>query len=428
MEETIKSWTCHVCTVVHDGKNQQLFLACELCGTPRTVTSKQIPSHAQPTAVKQSTIPPPRSNETKLETTPGPLKSSRPKNKKATTTSASPWGSLRPPLEEDVVGPRKRRKGLDGPPPLLDYLMVLDFEWTADNRRRMEPVAEITQFPSVLMKLFEGKEAATRYANSKKKNDENDGDTSQGTTRIELPPDLTRPTADKIRHDALAVAAFDSFVRPTLNPRLTPFSIDLTAITQDDVDRAPTIDQVIKDYTRWLYQLRLVDEVGKRIGNWCFATWGDGDIMSTLLQDLNYKNLHLPPCFDRWINLKSDSIFTKHYHREPRGGLRRCVESVGAQWEGRAHNGLVDSINTAKIVRHMAQTGFRFSRSTRGLDQEGRPFGQKAQKEQSPTVDSRETRKSTARTKPNGDGDLSRPGFQPGRKEGHAMLDRPSQL
>ena len=91
--------------------------------------------------------------------------------------------------------------------------------------------------------------------------------------------------------------------------------------------------------------------------------------------ELHHKSIDLPPCFDRWINLKDDSVFQKHYHREPRGGLRTCVESVGAKWEGRAHNGLVDSINTAKIVRDMVRTGFRFTRSTRGLDRNGVPFG-----------------------------------------------------
>ena len=31
---------------------------------------------------------------------------------------------------------------------------------------------------------------------------------------------------------AASVGSFDSFVRPTFNPKLTPFSIELTAITQ----------------------------------------------------------------------------------------------------------------------------------------------------------------------------------------------------
>ena len=137
----------------------------------------------------------------------------------------------------------------------------------------------------------------------------------------------------------------------------------------------------------WLQSLGLVNDAGEHVQgveegkHWCFVTWGDVDIMTTLRLELEHKSIRLPPCFDRWINLKSDSIFRKHYGREPRGGLRTCVESVGAQWHGRAHNGLVDSFNTAKIVRHMVQTGFLFTRPTRGLDKEGRPFGQKKKEE-----------------------------------------------
>lgn len=92
--------------------------------------------------------------------------------------------------------------------------------------------------------------------------------------------------------------------------------------------------------------------------------------------ELQHKSIDRPPCFDRWINLKDDAVYRRHYHREPRGGLRACVESTGAAWEGRAHNGLADSINTAKIVRDMVRTGFRFTRSTRGLGRDGVPFGQ----------------------------------------------------
>ena len=72
---------------------------------------------------------------------------------------------------------------------------------------------------------------------------------------------------------------------------------------------------------------------------------------------------------------KDDSIFKRHYRVKIRGGLRACVKSVGEKWEGRAHNGLIDSINTAKIVRNMVQSGFCFTMTTRGLDNNGIPFG-----------------------------------------------------
>lgn len=68
--------------------------------------------------------------------------------------------------------------------------------------------------------------------------------------------------------------------------------------------------------------------------------------------------------------------------REPKGGLRACVERCGLQFVGRAHSGLVDSRNTAKIVLQMLQQGFRFERTTRGFAPDGTAWGSKKAKVQ----------------------------------------------
>ena len=344
------SWTCSCCTLEHIGASKQMYLACEVCGATRTDMES---SHKKQKANSVESL----NGEASA--------SSRTSTHSAQTKSSNSWGSLRPPSEKDVRGPRKRQKALDAPPPLLDYLVVLDFEWTADDKRQMKPVAEITQFPSVLLKIVEKTKGVPL-------------EVPKQNTNVPLPSSLTLPSSNGyLRQDALAVSAFDTFVRPTLNPVLTEFSIGLTAITQEQVNSAPEIKQALCEYVQWLKSLDLVDENGFRKGNWFFATWGDVDVMHTLRLELEYKSLKVPPCFDRWINLKSDSVFKKHYNREPRGGLRACVESTGATWEGRAHNGLVDSFNTAKIVRHMVQTGFRFTRPTRGFGKDMVPFGLK---------------------------------------------------
>eukprot|EP00978_Attheya_sp_CCMP212_P044553 scaffold314216_cov47-Attheya_sp.AAC.1 len=352
------SWTCGTCTFQHTGEVKLLFLTCEMCGACRQADTRS----------NDDTIP----NTSKKETpaASGPVRK-RIQERLPSSISCPPsakqgWGSLRAPLDLDIRGSQKRRKALDKTPPMMDFIIVLDFEWTADNRRKMEPIAEITQFPSVAMKLF-------------KRRDENNKSSSpllEHKSPVLLPLDLTIPLFPTPTQDMCAISAFDTFVQPTLNPRLTNFSMELTEITQQDVDNAPRIATALQLYMQWLESLQLVDPDGNRQGNWCFATWGDVDIMQTLRQELQYKSIPLPKCFDRWINLKDDSIFKKHYGREPRGGLRTCVESVHATWEGRAHNGLVDSFNTAKIVRHMVQTGFHFTRATRGLNKDGVPFGQ----------------------------------------------------
>ena len=53
------------------------------------------------------------------------------------------WGSLRPPKLADVKGRGGESKAFAAPPPVLSFLVVLDFEWTADNRKKMEPYVTI---------------------------------------------------------------------------------------------------------------------------------------------------------------------------------------------------------------------------------------------------------------------------------------------
>jgi len=205
------------------------------------------------------------------------------------------WGFLQPPSLRDIRGRGGATKGLSAPPPPLTHLVVLDFEWTADDRRKMEPCSEITQFPSVLVRL--------------------DG------------------------HASVATDQFDTFVRPVYNPQLTPFAVGLTAITQADVDAAPTLVEVLPRYLEWLRGHGLVDAAGRRLGSWCVCTWSDADIGGQLSSECRHKDIAMPACFDAWVDLKL--LYRRHYRTAPSGGLRACVERLGLTFEGRAHNGLV---------------------------------------------------------------------------------------
>jgi inhibitor of KinA sporulation pathway (predicted exonuclease) len=362
----VSVWVCAVCTLQHHGEGMRHFLVCSMCGAERK--SKKIAARASalmPAAASPQPVPPPQ---------PAVLHHHNQLPHKKVTTTAASWGGLQPPSHRDIVGPRKRRRALDAPPLVMDHLLVLDFEWTADNTKKMLPLPEITQFPTVAMRLVQNRRGEHSSSSSSSSSSPSPSPSSPLSS-----PSLSsslRPIS-WVHRDMEVFASFDTFVRPTLNPTLSRFAVELTAITQQQVDAAPKIEQVLPQYMRWLEQLGLVDEDGNRTGHWAIVTWGDGDVMTVLRQELEYKGLQLPACFDHWVNLKDDSCFKKHFGREPRGGLRSCVESVGAEWTGRAHNGMVDSINTAKIVRKMVQTGFKFTRATRGIGRDGQPFGAK---------------------------------------------------
>ena len=164
------------------------------------------------------------------------------------------WGSLRPPSAKDLKG-RGGAKGFSAPLPPLTHLCVLDFEWTCSDRKKMEPCAEITQFPTVLVRL--------------------DG------------------------RNTCVLDEFDTFVRPQFNPILSTFATQLTGITQSDVDAAPPLHGALIEYLQWLQSHGLVDGDGNRTGSWCFCTWSDADIGSTFTTECRHKGEPVPGCVCR---------------------------------------------------------------------------------------------------------------------------------
>ena len=109
-------------------------------------------------------------------------------------------------------------------------------------------------------------------------------------------------------------------------------------------------------------------------------TWSDADLMSVLEPQLSRLGVPMPRYFGGWINLKLS--FKSHFKEEPQGGLQKCIERQGLTFTGRAHSGLVDSVNTAALAMLMVRQGFRFVRTTRSFapDGEARPGSRKAPK------------------------------------------------
>jgi len=85
------NWTCGKCTFLNEEEAAQ-FLACSICGCAREEDARGAPAAAEAAA---------------------------PRSKRS-------WGSLQPPTPKDITGPRKLRKALDAPPPVFEYLVVLE--------------------------------------------------------------------------------------------------------------------------------------------------------------------------------------------------------------------------------------------------------------------------------------------------------------
>ncbi|KAL0413454.1 UNVERIFIED_CONTAM: ERI1 exoribonuclease 2 [Sesamum radiatum] len=147
-------------------------------------------------------------------------------------------------------------------------------------------------------------------------------------------------------------ACFQTYVRPTCNQHLSDFCKDLTGIQQIQVDRGVTLSEALLRHDKWL------EKKGIKDANFAVVTWSDWDCRVMLESECRYKNIRKPPYFNRWINLR---VPFHEVFGEARCNLREAVEKAGLAWEGRAHCGLDDAKNTARLLALIMHKGFKFS-------------------------------------------------------------------
>ncbi|KNA25105.1 hypothetical protein SOVF_009140 [Spinacia oleracea] len=187
----------------------------------------------------------------------------------------------------------------------FQYFVVIDFEATCDKERNPHP-QEIIEFPSVLV-------------NSR-------------TGQLE--------------------GCFQMYVRPTHHNLLSDFCKSLTGIQQSQVDKGVLLSDALLMHDKWL------EDKGIKNTNFAVVTWSDWDCRVMLESECRFKRIRKPLYFNRWINLKIP--FNKIFG-SGRRNLKQAVELAGLTWEGRAHCGLDDAKNTANLLSHLMQLGFKLS-------------------------------------------------------------------
>lgn len=187
----------------------------------------------------------------------------------------------------------------------FQYFVVIDFEATCDKERNPHP-QEIIEFPSVIV--------------------------SSMTGQLE--------------------ACFQTYVRPTCNELLSDFCKDLTGIQQIQVDRGVTLGEALLRHDKWL------EKKGIKHANFAVVTWSNWDCRVMLESECRYKKIRKPPYFNRWINLK---VPFREVFGGARCNLKEAVQLAGLAWQGRAHCGLDDAKNTARLLALFMHKGIKLS-------------------------------------------------------------------
>ena len=142
-----------------------------------------------------------------------------------------------------------------------------------------------------------------------------------------------------------------SYVRPTEHPKLSEFCTQLTGITQEQVDGGVPLAAALASLDAFLASHGALSSV-------LCATWSDWDLSHMLASEARWRRLQLPAYLQRWCDLRS--VFRRHYPRA-QGGLEEACATAGVPWEGRAHCGLDDALNTARLAVHCALRGEVFA-------------------------------------------------------------------
>lgn len=129
---------------------------------------------------------------------------------------------------------------------------------------------------------------------------------------------------------------FSRFVKPILNPMLSPFCKELTTITQEQVNRAKTYPEVIEEFQDWI----AVDDE-----EYILCSWGNYDrkmlVTDCILHRLDFE----------WTN-KHANLKQKYQDlrklRQPIG-LMAALNKEGMEFSGTLHRGIDDAMNLARI-------------------------------------------------------------------------------
>lgn len=183
------------------------------------------------------------------------------------------------------------------------YICILDLEATCWVDKRNDKIREIIEFPSVLYKVDQ-------------------------------------------KCNMTLIAEFQKYVKPTLNPVLSDFCIELTKITQDTVNNADVFEIVYKQHYEWIKQYVLANE--KLI----FITCGKWDLATMLPTEVKRNGLELYDCYTKFVDLKDE--FSKKFGVSC-SGMINMLTKLKIEQGGQHHSGINDCKNLAKVVIKMIE-------------------------------------------------------------------------
>jgi 3'-5' exoribonuclease 1 len=144
-----------------------------------------------------------------------------------------------------------------------------------------------------------------------------------------------------VRETLEIVDEFQTFIKPVRHPILTKFCLELTSITQSQVDTAPDFTTVMSTWQTWL----------SKFDRAIFGSWGEYD-RTQFQQDSKHHQIDLPyPVSSNHINLKE--IFSTAQGLNKRYGMAQALDLAKIPLTGTHHRGIDDARNISKLLPYI---------------------------------------------------------------------------
>ena len=136
------------------------------------------------------------------------------------------------------------------------------------------------------------------------------------------------------------ISTFSVFVRPVL-ARVDDFIEKLTGIRERDLKDAPSLKEAIEMMSGWIGERQVT-----------FLAWSKSDY-TQFKKEFNAKGINGPFALrlldkKNWRDIQKE--FKKHFSLSRDYSLSDAMALMRIEFEGQAHNGLVDAINTGRLA------------------------------------------------------------------------------
>ena len=146
--------------------------------------------------------------------------------------------------------------------------------------------------------------------------------------------------AVKVDSDYKVIDRFNTYIKPSLYPRIHPYVEKITGFTENSFIDSPTFPEAYLEFRKFLGDDTIL------------GTWGYSDIKA-LFRNITFHNMHIEPIIMEYVDIQNLATNYLKFSKGGAIGLKSAVEKLEININDKIHfhNALGDAYYTAKVLQ-----------------------------------------------------------------------------